>query len=469
MFGQNIYHEIRLLSRNYWFISLSIVLVALCFYAGYNGAKHYERRQTDLQQAIGAHSEKEELLTDVASALSKGEEHSMAFRLTPTNVSMFTGRLATMPADELSKLAIGQSDLYAHQIKISARNDLATLSFNELNNPVQLLFGNFDLTFVLAYLVPLVIIAFTYNLRTQELESGRLRLLASNPINTNLWLLQRFVIRYCSLAIILSVALMGTVLWIGVSMSNELLAFFLLTYAYLAFWFAISYLINILGYSSAKNAVTLLSCWIVLVLIIPTIINQAANTVYPMPSRVTLLNEIRETKKELSEEQDKVLDEYLRNHPELIRNEEGDAYGYWQGYFASLEMMEETLAPLIVRFDQQLAKQQKWVNYSGFLSPAVLFQDAATQIAGTSSKNYQVFKENVKAFSLNWRAHFAPFVFEDKALKLDDLNKLPQFQYSSKFHFSNVLINLSVLLFISVLLVLRGLMLEGKRQLLQMG
>lgn len=468
MIKQNIRHETRLLSRNYWFISLAIVLVSLCLYAGHNGLKHFERRQVDMQQAKAAQEVKEQLIQEVALALSKGEEHPYHFRLTPMNLAIYTGHLATMPADEMSKLSLGQSDLYTHQLKISSNEDLATLSFNELNNPVQLLFGNFDLTFVLAYLVPLVIIAFTYNLRTQELESGRLRLLASNPINTNLWLLQRFLVRYCSLAIILTIALIATILWIGISLKIELLTFFLLTYAYLAFWFAISYLVNILGRSSVKNAVSLLSLWILLVLIVPTVVNQAANTVYPMPSRIALLNEIRETKKELSKEQDKVLDEYMRNHPELIRNKGENAFGYWHGFFASQEMTEKTLSPLIDRFDEQLAKQQKWVDIWGFLSPAVVFQDAATQLAGTSSKNYNQFKEDVRSFSLTWRAHFMPFVFNNERLELSDLDSLPVFESRSSLDNSSVFINIVVLLALSVLMAGRGLMLEGKRQLLQL-
>lgn len=468
MVSQNIRHEVRLLSRNYWFISLSLVLVLLCLYAGYNGLRHFERRQADQQQTIAAQQEKEDLIQEVALTLSKGEEHPSAFRLSPMNVAIYTGQLATMPATEMSKLAIGQSDLYTHQIKISSSEDLATLSFNELNNPVQLLFGNFDLAFVLTYLVPLVIIAFTYNLRTQELESGRLRLLASNPINTNLWLLQRFIIRYCSLAIILTFILTLTAVIVDMAFSLNLVTFFLLTYAYLAFWFAVSYLVNIYGYSSAKNAVSLLSLWILLVLILPTVINQAANTVYPMPSRVTLLNEIRQTKKELSQEQDKVLDEYLRNHPELIRNEGQNAYGYWQGYFASQELMEEQLSPVIDRFDEQLTKQQKWVDSWGLLSPAVLFQDGATELAGTSSKNYNEFKANVRSFSLDWRAHFMPFVFDNSMLEHSDLEALPKFEYRSFLGTSGVLVNISVLLILSVLMAMRGLALEGKQELLSL-
>lgn len=454
------------MSRNSWLLSLILVLIVLCFYAGHNGRNHFSRRQSDQQKAILTQEEKEQKVFEVARVLDSGKEHPNAFRLSPMNFSMATGSLVTMPATQMSMLAIGQSDLYTHQLAISSRQDLATLSYNELNNPVQLLFGKFDLTFVIGYLVPLLIIAFTYNLRTEELESGRLKLLASNPVKINLWLLQRFLIRYCTLAIMLTTVLIAVVWWVGIEFESALLTFFLLTYAYLAFWFALCFLMNVLGYSSARNAVSLLSLWIVLVLLVPTMINQTASTAYPMPSRVALLNEIRSTKKELSEEQDKVLDEYLRNHPELIRNEGNNAFAYWQGFYASQEMTEKALSPLIDRFDRQVENQQKWVDSWGYLSPAVLFQAGATQLAGTSSVNYNQFKSTVKDFTLDWRTYFLPFVFDNKMLELGDLSDLPKFEYNASTKLNDVLIPLFVLISLSMLMVFGGLVLERKKQLI---
>ena len=466
MFSHNLRQEVKLMSRNRWLLSLILVLIVLCFYAGHNGLDHFSRRQAGQEKAVNAQSEKEERVFDVARALDNGNDHPSAFRLSPMNFSMAIGSLVTMPATQISILAIGQSDLYTHQLSISSRDDLATLSYNELNNPVQLLFGKFDLTFVIGYLIPLLIIAFTYNLRTEELESGRLKLLASNPVKINMWLLQRFFIRYFTLAAILTVVLMMVIWWVGIEVQNELLTFLLLTYGYLAFWFALSFLMNVLGYSSARNAVSLLSLWIVLVLLIPTIINQTASTIYPMPSRVTLLNEIRSTKKDLSEQQDKVLDEYLRNHPELIRNEGENAFSYWQGFYASQEMTEKALSGLIEKFDRQVIKQQKWVDQWGYLSPAVLFQAGATQLAGTSSVDYNRFKSEVKDFSLEWRNYFLPFVFDNKMLELNDLSDLPKFQHNASPNLKHVFIPLFVLIVFSMLMVIGGLLMERKKQLL---
>ncbi len=464
MLVQNILHEIKLLSRNYWFVSLTLVITVLSIYAGLNGSGQFDKRQANLKQAVEQQAEKVTDVKGIADAVEKGRQHPRAYRLSPMNYSIAIGNLAVMPAENLSKLAIGQSDLYTHQMTISSREDLATMSFNELNNPVQLLFGNFDLSFVLAYLIPLLIIAFTYNLKSQEIETGRFRLLASNPIDINLWLLQRYIVRFIALSIIVTVVLVITMSLIAIDFNSKLLEFFALTYAYTAFWFALAFLVNVFGSSSARNAVSLLSLWIVLVLIVPTVINQMANTIYPIPSRVALLNEIRSTKKELGKEQDKVLDEYLRNHPELIRNEGENAYGYWQGFYASQEMTEKRLEPLISVFDKQLDRQQNWIKAWGILSPAVVFQNGATQLAGTSSLHYNAFKNQVKDFSIQWRDHFLPFVFDNKTLVKADLDQLPKFEFETESIRLSAFFNVMVLSLFALLLSVTGVFYKKRKQ-----
>ncbi len=417
---------------------------------------HHEFRTVELDQAKAEQQELIDQVFGVAQAVQNGESPDNAYRLSPMNASIATGALAYMAPEPLNVFAIGQSDLYTHQIKISAREDIATLTFTEMSNPVQLLFGNFDLVFVFTYLIPLIIIAFTYNLQSQELESGRLKLLASSPINPKIWLFQRYLTRFLSICFILGVINILLLLVLNVDPDMRLSSMALATFAYLCFWFAASFLVNVFGTTSGQNAVILLSIWIVLVLIIPATVNQQANSIYPTPSRVLLLNEIRETKKELSEEQDKVLAEYLRNHPELARNEGENRFAYWQGFFASQEMMEQSLSPLIEQFDTQLAKQSNWVNTWRFLSPAILFQSSFTELAGTSSRQYNEFKTGVKDFSISWREFFMPMVFENRMLTISDLELLPSFEYQVTVDRRFTTMNLIALMVISGLLLVIG-------------
>ena len=444
MFSLNIRHEIKLLSRDRRFIILSALLILLCLYAGFNGQNLYELRNTELINAKADHDSLIALAHDVASAFEAGEKPREEFRVRPTYLSIATGTQAYMPTNPVSALAIGQSDLYAHQIKINSRGDIATLTFNQMNNPVQLLFGNFDLVFVLTYLIPLIIIAFTYNLQSQELESGRLKLVASNPINPKLWLLQRFLTRFVSLILILAVAILTTIIALKIDFNTRLAGMALITLAYICFWFSVSFLVNVLGKTSDKNAIVLLSMWIFLVLLIPSLVNQTANSIYPTPSRVVLLNEIRQSKKDLAKEQDKVMAEYLRNHPELVRLEE-NPNAYWERFFASHEMAEERLTPMIELFESRLQEQQKWVNSLSFLSPAIVFQNSFTNLAGTSASAYAGFRGSTIEFAKQWRDYFLPMVFENRLLTNSELENLPEFEYTVSYTSTELLYSLLML------------------------
>ncbi|MFY0593154.1 MAG: DUF3526 domain-containing protein [Roseivirga sp.] len=150
------------------------------------------------------------------------------------------------------------------------------------------------------------------------------------------------------------------------------------------------------------------------------------------------------------------MDEYLRNHPELIRNEGENAFGYWQGFYASQEMTEKTLEPLISVFDQQLIQQQNWVNIWGLLSPAVIFQNASTRLAGTSATHYKEFQNQTKVFSIEWRDHFLPFVFKNEMLVKADLGQLPVFEFDSTSIKSGVFSGVFILFLFTLILSVIG-------------
>ncbi len=456
MFLINFKRELRLLTRNGWFVALTVLLLILVTYAVHNGNAHYEQRQSELTE-IGLQRQAErEGSKKVADQLANGESPDNYFDVSPIRVSISTGALATMDPDPHSVLAIGQSDLYAQQFKVSSREDLALLSFTELSNPVQLLLGNFDLAFVVIYLLPLLVIAFSYNLFSAEKESGSLHLLAANPINLKVWLLQKTLIRFIIVSAIFMLALIAGCLIYGVPLDAGTFKMLLSALAYMAFWFSLTYLLGSLGKSSEKNAVYGIGLWIVLVLIIPSAVSQTANSIYPTPSRAILINEVRMLKKEISEKQNEVLDQYLRNHPELVADDE-NASMFWKNYFASQEMMENSLEPLISDFEGKLQKQQDWVGQLRFLSPAIVVMDIYNEAGSTSTRHYASFKDQVIDFHITWREHFLPFVFENKMLSTDDLDKLPEFTLDPEAVEARINPNLAYLIILALLLALFGL------------
>ena len=184
--------------------------------------------------------------------------------------------------------------------------------------------------------------------------------------------------------------------------------------------------------NSSKNALTLIGCWLLLVLVIPATINQIGNTLYPTPSRLNMINEIRLIKKENEKKQDEIMDSYIRNHPELAQGAGQEQFGFWHNYFASEKVLEEKTKPLLARYNSQLKKQQTLQRTFQFLSPALLMQQSLNKVAASSEMHYNDFKTQVNEFSLTWRNYLVPMLFNQEKFTLKNYRELPEFNYRNR-------------------------------------
>ena len=416
-------------------------------------------RKANIESAKAAAKEADELTAKRLDMLSRGEELDLPTWQYPsaaTRTGNFNPRVAAFEPGNLTLIATGQSDMFNHYVKPTLTGDKFSIAFTELTSPVSLLMGNFDPAFVLIYLLPLVIISFSYNILSSEKEQGSLVLIASSPLSVKVWLLQKILVRYTVVAVLMTLCMLLMLLVNGAEITGDSLVFLLVVWLYTAFWFALAYMVNLRGWTSAKNAITMLGLWVALVLAVPSLIGQSANALYPVPSRTLLINELRTLQAELDKEQDKILDDYLRNHPELITQEadESTAYGWWQRYFASKDLLTDRMQPLLDNYDNSLKQQQRWVGQLGFLSPAVLMQSNLNHLAGTSSAHYEAYRQSVLAFNDEWRDFFLPLVFQDKPFTKEHMSQWPEYQFDQAEMSSPVLFNsLLLLLMVTVLLV----------------
>jgi len=426
-------YELISLLRNQWLQFLSIILLALCLFAAYNGKQKVEQRKNDIRQAKAVVEEKDSLGVILLDSIEAGYTVNVPRWYMPDQpnvVGYSYPRVAAMPPAELAVIATGQSDIYTHYVKPTMYGESFELNFTELSSPVQLMFGSFDLSFVLIYLLPLIVIAFTYNILSSEREQGALFMVAAQPVSVFQWLLQKALLRYLLLAGILTVVLLIALLVGDVALFSDLgktFVFLLLALAYLLFWFVLAFLVNLAGKSSASNAVSLLAFWIVLVLLVPSSISQLANTLYPIPSRAALVNELRVVNAEAEKKADELLADFLRDHPELA-GFEGGSVG-WQEYFASQDLIRKEIQPVLAKYEVQLQRQQQWVDGLRFISPALLLQDAFNEIAGTSTRHYEDYRQQVASFSQIWRDHFLPMIFRGETFTKAMMPNLPQFTY----------------------------------------
>lgn len=166
MFLNNIVYEVKLLKRSHWLFILLASTLVLFAYATFNGEKNVEKRLSDIAVAQDELNKKDSIVRATLVDIEKGKELNIPYYQLPSE-PMVIGyrhpRLAVMQPQALSFISTGQSDMYTHFKSPTVYGNNFALDYSEMVNPVQLLFGNFDLAFVIIYILPLIIIAFTFN------------------------------------------------------------------------------------------------------------------------------------------------------------------------------------------------------------------------------------------------------------------------------------------------------------------
>ncbi len=468
MFTYNFKYELKSLLRSKWLLLLSLTLLIVVLFAGYNGKEKVEKRVSGLERVTSEVKEKDNAMLKILDSFEKGiktNQNPRTLPSAPMNVAYGYPRVAAIPAKALTFIATGQSDLFTHFVKPSVYGDSFSMDYTELANPVQLLFGTFDLAFVIIYILPLIIIAFSYNIFSEEKEYGSLKLLASQPISIYQWLLQKTALRFFWLTLITLVVIVITLLFFGFEFGSNFSSFIQLislVVAYILFWFAVVLLVNILVNNSAKNAVSLLAIWVFVILIIPAVVGQMANVFYPIPSRTKMISEVRELKEELSKKQDKILDNFLRDHPEYATKNGTKNYSFWHKYTASQDLIEEELKPLIDSYETQLQKQQEWVKLWQYSSPAIIMQQSFNNLAHTSTAHYQEYRSQVAVFSKEWRNFFKPLLYSNKDFTTSMYKELPSFKYEAPKS-NSVILKVVILLVFSLIFLSIGRQIFNKK------
>jgi ABC-2 type transport system permease protein len=340
-----------------------------------------------------------------------------------------------MPPADLAALAIGQADLLPYYFRMTTDAKESVLAATELENPQRLLAGRFDLSFVVIYLLPLLILALSYNLLSAEKEQGTLALALSQPTSLRTLLLLKIAPRLLLFFALIVACAIGAAAVAGLSVTSsatvvKLVMWIGIVSLYGLFWFVLAIAVAALDKPSAANAVILAGAWVLLVVLVPSALSLLAEAWYPVPSRVRMVQAVREASDEATAAGSQLLSRYYEDHPDLAPAE-ADAEKAMSDFtavrIAVADDVEQRVRPVIDEYARQLAGQQLLVDRLRFLSPAVLLQDALNDLAGAGAARHRHFMTQVESYHAAWRAYFQPRVLRRQPLS--DYRGVPVFRY----------------------------------------
>lgn len=441
LFGEVFHHERRLFRADRLTLIVALILLTAIGYALINGQSWVNKQQ----QAVRAAQTEELARVQEAkanfAAMNEGKFTPRSAFYNPANPLWVGNRhaatYAVLPPIALAATAIGQSDLNPPYVKVSADNKDTFAFHEEIENPSNLLAGNFDLAFVAVFLLPLLIIALSYSMLSAEREQGTLAIALSNPVPLGALIAGKLAFRaglVFSLAVSITVAgLIATGADLATMDGLVRLGWWtVLLLAYSLFWFGLAMAVSALGKTSAQNALILVGLWIVFLLVVPTLISIAVNAAYPVPSRVEMVGAIRAAQTDANKEYDATVARFEQEHTEMTPIPgvlSGDDYERARKRVLVQQAAAERTAQVMADYDRQLASQQRVVDWLRFLSPGILLQEALNDIAGTGNSRYQHFSRQVDRFHRDWQGFFLPKVLKNTPLTLADYERFPRFRY----------------------------------------
>ena len=339
----------------------------------------------------------------------------------------------------LQALATGQSGVQPFYYKVYITKKQQLVHESEIDNSYLQFVGTFDFAFVVAYLLPLLIIVFTYNVVSSEREQGTWVLLKTSNQSIARLTLVRLGIRYGLftlffwavvapvLAALVGPGFLVTSNWWWLVASVSL---------YFAFWFALALLVNSFAFSSNLNALTLIFAWLVLGLLVPALLQLGLDRAYPIPSRIAITTEERNAINRYFERDGQTLTKEVFSSPRaLIRQASvvtpGMVYGYGVIVYKSQEIKDQATQQAEHQLYGQIEKQQAALRGWQLLSPALLLQETLSALAGTHWQQFNHFSRDVDDFRTRTQRFFYPKMARESTYRtftVADAAAIPQFR-----------------------------------------
>ncbi|MCU0427840.1 MAG: DUF3526 domain-containing protein [Candidatus Kapabacteria bacterium] len=475
-------HIIRydwLLLRSTRTFALSVALLALfTAFALWNGARHAHFQRTTLAAIDSTERAAYAALQSAVRDIEQGKPYKGNEFQNPQLPYPIGGnkgaRFATLPPAPLALVSFGQSDLLPYYYRVTMTKQQSLYHAEEIANAATLYNGNFDVAFVVVYLLPLIIIALSYNIVSAEREQGTLAMLLTSDIRFGRLVLSKFLFRFVVVSFVFAVVLLAGIGFAGVNLlqaSSELALMLLVVVLYAAFWFALSFAVNSFGRNSGVNAALLLGVWLLLVLIIPSILTITATTLHPAPSRVELITQTREASDAAKKRTAQLLSKFYEDHPELLpKGKEINPKDFATASLSAQMEVDKSLKPLQDRFSAQTEAQQSLIGSYRFLSPSVFVQQTLNDIAGTGYRRYADFTAQTYSFYQRFQQFFVGKVFRQERMTSADFELIPAFRYAqtaSTLLIAPNVLNMALLLILTVAFVSLGLTKTARMQLVE--
>jgi hypothetical protein len=334
-------------------------------------------------------------------------------------------RYAFLPPAPLSSLVVGDTDVETAQILVSV-DPKQFRGQTEIQQPLWLRSGRFDAAFLIAYILPLILIAAIGPAVAVD-KSGTLQLIASQGMTVWRLALVRVAVRGLPIlfAVIIAIWLIPQpsavsvpqLLWISLSVT---------TYSF--FWMGLAAFLDASSANGNLATLKMVAVWMVFAFAVPAVVNSAAVTLSPVDSRSELEISLREAQQEVwTNTGDRVMKAFFAEHPEIDPKELGSLERFMISQMRMVLEEEARVQPLEMRYAQQRLDQARLARWLRFVSPVLMIQFTLEESAGTGFGRRTAYQVQFNRYLKEWQGFFIPRIYNRTAIP--DVYKTPAFQF----------------------------------------
>ena len=380
-------------------------------------AEAVEQIATEADEAMALRRE------NFAAMVAKGEKPN--FGLVYATALPFR---AGLPSAPLAALSAGQAEGYPPAASISPFADpYAIFDAHSAGheNPAVLGAGRFDLAFVIVFLLPLLLIAATYDFWSRDVENGSAGIQLAQPVRPTTLILMRAATRGMMLLVPATVIATLFLFFTNPRDPAGLALFALIMFLYGVFWIALTAAINLFARTSTTAALASGTAWLTIVLLLPASTAALMDLAAPPPSAIAYSNAVREAGLEV-----RAAHASAAKAAAAAKTDRAYPASLWHSR-REIQQRDARLAPLHRAHAADGARHRTLANAARFVSPAVIAQDAFDRIAGTDATRAMTFQEQARAFAGVTRAFAFDWMDSDRLMTLADYDGdiLPHFAF----------------------------------------
>jgi len=259
-----------------------LFFVLACIYSIYNG---FNLQNNHLSTIENIQQQDDENISQVVNWFKNGEtgpkDRDWIDVTDPYWCMRYSPTYVVKNPSSLLPLGLGQSEQYGYYKKVTIwSSPFDSDIVEEISNYERLINGNIDFSFLILFLLPLLLIILTYNLNGLEKDLKFDNLIAIQTGNSKNWILYRLIF-YATLLLTTVNALIISVVFINNILIADAVDLILLSNLYIFLFIIPFYFIIVFSSSSTSIAFKMISIWLMLCVLIPGSVHQYVSLKYP--------------------------------------------------------------------------------------------------------------------------------------------------------------------------------------------